>query len=133
MQTDYHSRNKSLSKALRYFREGDPIPPGRDLRVADDRGSIRAVLYLLLRPWPYIRPQVYGRWWLPGHGVENGVAEAVAGRGYGFGYVPPETQTGSLALPPIEQGVSFRQVGRGVRTGRGHHLRTADSNVAKEG
>ena len=73
-----------------YFREGDPIPPDRDLRVvADDRGSIRAVLYLLLRAWPYIRPQVYGRWWIPGQGIENRVAEAVSGRGYGFGYVPP--------------------------------------------
>ena len=72
-----------------YFREGDPIPPDRDLRVSDDRGSIRAVLYLLLRAWPYIRPQVYGRWWVPGQGIEDRVAEAVSGRGCGFGYIPP--------------------------------------------
>ena len=89
LKTDYDRRHKVLANALPYFREGDPIPPGRDLRVADDTGSIRAVLYLLLRAWPYIRPQVYGRWWVPGKGIENGVAEAVAGRGYGFGYVPP--------------------------------------------
>ena len=76
-------------RALPFFREGDPIPPDRDLRVADDRGSIRAVLYLLLRAWPYIRPQVYGRWWVPGQGIEDRVAEAVSGRGYGFGYIPP--------------------------------------------
>ena len=69
--------------------EGDPIPPARDLRVADDRGSIKAVLYLLLRAWPYIRPQIYGRWWVPGQGIEDRVAEAVSGRGYGFGYIPP--------------------------------------------
>ena len=89
LQTDGHHRNKALVKALPYFREGDPIPPDRDLRVADDRGSIRAVLQLLLRAWPYIAPQVYGRWWIPGRGIEDRVAEAVAGRGYGFGYVPP--------------------------------------------
>ena len=75
-------------RALPYFREGDPIPPDRDLRVSDDTGSIRAVLYLLLRAWPYIRPQVYGRWWIPGQGTEGRVAEAVSGRGYGFGYIP---------------------------------------------
>lgn len=88
LKTD-HRRHKALARALPYFREGDPIPPGRDLRVSDDRGSIRAVLYLLLRAWPYIRPQVYGRWWIPGQGIEDRVAEAVSGRGYGFGYVPP--------------------------------------------
>ncbi len=88
LKTD-HGRHKALARALPYFREGDPIPPDRDLRVSDDRGSIRAVLYLLLRAWPYIRPQVYGRWWVPGQGIEDRVAEAVSGRGHGFGYVPP--------------------------------------------
>ena len=42
-----------------------------------------------MRAWPYIRPQVYGRWWVPGQGIEDRLAEAVAGRGYGFGYIPP--------------------------------------------
>ena len=88
LKTD-HGRHKDLARALPYFREGDPIPPDRDLRVSDDRGSIRAVLYLLLRAWPYIRPQVYGRWWVPGQGIEDRVAEAVSGRGHGFGYIPP--------------------------------------------
>ena len=82
-----------------YFREGDPIPPDRDLRVADDRGSIRAVLFLLLRAWPYIRPQVYGRWWVPGWGIEDRVAEAVSGRGYGFGYIPPLVTAVALGGP----------------------------------
>ena len=89
LKTDDHRRNKDLAKALPYFGAGDPIPSGRDLREADDRGSIQAVLYLLLRAWPYIRPQVYGRWWVPGEGVEDRMAEAVAGRGYGFAYMPP--------------------------------------------
>ena len=89
MKTDYNRRHEALVRALPFFREGDPIPPDRDLRVADDRGSIRAVLYLLLRAWPYISPQVYGRWWVPGQGIEDRVAEAVSGRGYGFGYIPP--------------------------------------------
>ncbi len=35
------------------------------------------MLYLLLRAWPYIKPQVHGRWWVPGQGIENGVAEAL--------------------------------------------------------
>ena len=89
LKTDDHRRNAALAKALPYFGEGDPIPPGRDLRLADDRGSIRAVLYLLLRAWPHIRPQIYGRWWVPGRGIEDRTAEAVAGRGFGFGYMPP--------------------------------------------
>ena len=89
LHTDDHRRNKELAKALPYLGAGDPIPAGRDLREADDKGSIKAVLYLLLRAWPYIRPQVYGRWWSPGHGIEDRMAEAVAGRGYGFAYMPP--------------------------------------------
>ena len=44
---------------------------------------------MLFRAWPYIKPQIYGRWWVPGQGIEDRVAEAVAGRGYGFGYIPP--------------------------------------------
>ncbi len=98
LKTD-HGRHKALAKALPYFREGDPIPPDRDLRVSDDRGGIRAVLYLLLRAWPYIRPQVYGRWWIPGQGIEDRVAEAVSGRGYGFGYVPPLVAAVAIAGP----------------------------------
>ncbi len=92
-------RNRGLAKALPYFREGDPIPPDRDLRVSDDRGSIRAVFFLLLRAWPYIRPQVYGRWWVPGQGIEDRMAEAVAGREYGFGYIPPLVTAVALGGP----------------------------------
>ena len=88
-----------MAKALPYFGAGDPIPAGRDLRVADDRGSIQAVLYLLLRAWPYIRPQIYGRWWAPGHGIENRMAEAVAGRGFGFAYMPPLVATVAIGGP----------------------------------
>ncbi len=86
---DYHRRHKALANAVPYYGVGDPIPPDRDLRVSDDTGSISGVLYLLLRTWPYIRPQLFGRWWVPGEGIEDRVAEGVAGRGYGFGYMPP--------------------------------------------
>lgn len=89
MKAGDHRRNRALARALPYLCEGDPIPPRRDLRVADDEGSIKAVLYLLLRAWPYIRPQVYGRWWIPGSGIEDRLAEAVAGGGFGFAYMPP--------------------------------------------
>ena len=99
MQTDDHRRNKDLAKALPYFGAGDPIPAGRDLREADDRGSIQAVLYLLLRAWPYIRPQIYGRWWVPGHGIEDRMAEAVAGRSFGFAYMPPLVAAVALGGP----------------------------------
>lgn len=78
---------------------GAPIPAGRDLSEADDRGSIRAVLYLLLRSWPYIRPQIYGRWWAPGQGIEDRTAEAVAGRGFGFAYMPPLVAAVALGGP----------------------------------
>ena len=40
--TDYHRRHEALAKALPYFREGDPIPAGRDLRVADRPRALRA-------------------------------------------------------------------------------------------
>ena len=99
LQTDDHRRNHDLAKALPYFGAGDPIPAGRDLRVADDRGSIQAVLYLLLRAWPYIRPQIYGRWWAPGQGIEDRTAEAVAGRGFGFAYMPPLVATVAIGGP----------------------------------
>ena len=99
LTTDDHRRNKALAKALPYFREGDPIPSERDLRLADDRGGIKAVLLLLLRAWPHIRPQIYGRWWVPGQGTEERLAEAVAGRGYGFGYIPPLVTAVALGGP----------------------------------
>lgn len=81
VKTDYHRRHKALAKAVPYYGVGEPIPAGRDLRVSDDRGSIRSVLYLLLRAWSYIKPQIFGRWWVPGQGMEDRVAEAVAGAG----------------------------------------------------
>ena len=99
MQTDDHRRNKDLAKALPYLGAGDPIPAGRALREADDTGSIQAVLYLLLRAWPYIRPQIYGRWWVPGHGIEDRMAEAVAGRSFGFAYMPPLVAAVALGGP----------------------------------
>ena len=62
------------------------IPPERDRNVADDDGSFMDVLRLLMRSWPYIRPQLLGRWWYPGRGIEGGVAEL---RGHGYqSYAP---------------------------------------------
>jgi ABC-type multidrug transport system fused ATPase/permease subunit len=55
----------------------------------------------LLRTWPYIRPQIFGRWWVPGEGIEDRVAEGVAGRGYGFGYMPPLVTAVAIGGPVL--------------------------------
>ena len=46
------------------------------------------MLKLLLRSWAYIRPLVLGRWWIPGRGVQDRVADLVSGDGYQFTYAP---------------------------------------------
>jgi ATP-binding cassette, subfamily B, bacterial len=64
------------------------IPPERDRSVEDDDSGFLDVLLLLLRSWPYIKPQVLGHWWLPGQGFEDRVADSVSGGGYHFRYAP---------------------------------------------
>ncbi|MDA0790859.1 MAG: ABC transporter ATP-binding protein [Proteobacteria bacterium] len=65
-----------------------PIPADRDRSVADDSHSFTVILKLFLRAWPYIRPLIMGRWFIPGEGIEDRIAENVAGGGYRFGYAP---------------------------------------------
>ncbi len=70
------------------FREG-AIPPERDRALSSDDSGFLDVMLLLLRSWPYIRPQLLGHWWYPGPGgVRPEVADMVSGRGYQFGYAP---------------------------------------------
>ena len=79
--------NWARSRALPMFREGE-IPPERDRSVSQDDSGFRDVVRLLFRSWPYIRPQLLGRWWYPGRGSDDRVADLVSGDGYQFGYGP---------------------------------------------
>ena len=63
-------------------------PQTRDRSVAEDDTSFGAVVVLLLRAWPYLKPQIFGRWFIPGEGVQAQQAETVSGSGYGFSYAP---------------------------------------------
>jgi len=82
-----------------FYGEGDPIPAHRDLQVKDDTSGFRAVVVFLLRCWPYISPQILGRWWVPGTGVETRIAELIGGRGYSFVYMPPLVTLLAIAGP----------------------------------
>ena len=88
-----------LASAIPFFGPGRPIPGHRDLSVEDDETPFRAVVRLLLRSWPYLRPQVLGNWWMPGEGIEPQSAELLGGRGYSFRYMPPLVTL--LALIPL--------------------------------
>ena len=79
--------NRLRARALPMFREGK-IPPERDRSVSEDDSGFRDVLLLLIRSWPYIRPQLLGRWWYPKQGADDRVADLVSGDGYRFGYAP---------------------------------------------
>ena len=79
--------NYARSRALPMFGEGH-IPPERDRSASQDDSGFKDVLLLLLRSWPYIRPQLLGRWWYPGRGTEDRVADLVSGGGYQFEYAP---------------------------------------------
>ncbi len=82
-------RSQGLADTVPFYGEGDPIPAHRDLQAKDDTSGIRAVVELMLRCWPYISPQILGRWWIPGLGVEQRFAELIGGRGFSFVYMPP--------------------------------------------
>ena len=79
--------NRQRARALPMFREGE-IPPERDRDVSQDDSGFKDVARLLFRSWPYIRPQLLGRWWYPGRGTDEEVADLVSGDGYQFGYAP---------------------------------------------
>ena len=81
-------RSRQLADAVPFYGEGDPIPDHRDLSSKDDTSRFRAVLQILIRGWPFIEPQILGRWWQPGRGTEERVAELLGGRGFTFSYMP---------------------------------------------
>jgi hypothetical protein len=73
--------NYQRSRALPMFGDGY-IPPERDREVEEDDSGFVAVMNLLFRSWPYVRPQFLGRWWIPGKGIEGKVADTVPGDGF---------------------------------------------------
>ena len=81
-------RSHQLADAVPFYGEGDPIPDHRDLSFRDDTSRFQAVLQILIRGWPFIAPQVLGRWWQLRRGTEERVAELLGGRGFTFSYMP---------------------------------------------
>ena len=81
--------NRLRARALPTFNEG-AIPAERDRALSSDDSGFLDVMKLLLRSWPYIRPQLLGHWWYPGPGggVRPEVADMVSGEGFRFGYAP---------------------------------------------
>jgi ABC-type multidrug transport system fused ATPase/permease subunit len=79
--------NRARAKAIPMWDAGE-IPAHRQRQVEDDDSGFKIVVALLLRSWPYIRPQLLGRWWNIGEGVEDNVAETVASQGYNLAYAP---------------------------------------------
>jgi hypothetical protein len=77
--------DKRRLHALPFMGDG-PIPAERDRTVDDDTASFTAVLKLFLRAWPYIKPQVFGRWYTPGGGLATEMADDLGGNGYSFWY-----------------------------------------------
>ncbi|MCY3885891.1 MAG: ABC transporter ATP-binding protein [Gammaproteobacteria bacterium] len=84
---DLQETELRASKALPIFGPGE-LPPEKMAKVSDDESGFIDVLKLFLRSWPYIRPQLLGRWFTPGEGLAEEVADNVAGAGYRFGYAP---------------------------------------------
>ena len=75
------------AKALPFIGNGK-IPPDRDRDVAEDQHTFSAILKLFLRSWPFIRMQLLGRWYYPGQGTANEVADNIASDGYTYIYAP---------------------------------------------
>lgn len=78
-----------------------PIPAEQDRSVDDDTHDFWIILKLFLRAWPYVRPQMFGRWFVPGKGVEEHIAGGVGGGGYGFGYAPILVTIAAIVGPYI--------------------------------
>ena len=79
--------NRARAGQLPMFRLA-PVPLERYRHLIHDTSGFTDVLKLLLRSWAYIRPLVLGRWWIPGRGVQDRVADLVSGDGYQFTYAP---------------------------------------------
>ncbi len=88
MEIETVTRSQQLADTVPFYGEGEPIPKNRDMSAGDDTSGFSVVIRILARSWPYLCPQVLGRWWQPETGVEDGVAELVGERGYSFVYMP---------------------------------------------
>ena len=88
MEIETVTRSQQLADTVPFYGEGEPIPKNRDMSAGDDTSGFSVVIRILARSWPYLCPQVLGRWWQPDTGVEDGVAELVGERGYSFVYMP---------------------------------------------
>ena len=79
--------NHRRARALPIYARGT-IPADKNLSVQDDSSGFLDVLRLFLRSWPYIRPQLLGRWFVHGKGIENRIADTFVAEGYTFAYAP---------------------------------------------
>ena len=79
--------DKRRSRALPFISNGK-IPPERDRDVAEDQHTFSAILKLFLRSWPFIRMQLYGRWFYQKEGTAQTIADNIAGDDYHFTYAP---------------------------------------------
>ncbi len=90
------------ARALPFWGQGNTAPEAEPGQVTEERG-ILAILRVFIRTWPYLRPQVVGRWqeWprrsLAGSASPEG---ARAGEVWSFRHVPPLV-TVLTALGPV--------------------------------
>ncbi|MEM7017456.1 MAG: ABC transporter ATP-binding protein [Pseudomonadota bacterium] len=80
-------RDIRRSRALPYIKDG-PIPTDRDRDVSEDNKNIWVVLKLFFRAWPYIRPQLFGRWYVFGQTHKTTSTDSIDNNGYSFVYAP---------------------------------------------
>ena len=83
-----YAERRALARALPIMGDG-PVPPERDLAVADDRDSLISIIKLFLRSWPFIMPQFFGHW-LSTDGKRGSAVGAggEAGDGFSYNYLP---------------------------------------------
>ena len=75
------------SRALPFIGNGK-IPPERDRDVSEDRHTFAAIIKLFFRSWPFIRIQLFGRWFYEGKGTSQTLADSVESDGYHYKYAP---------------------------------------------
>ncbi len=78
------------ARALPFWGEGETPPASRPGKGPEDRGFV-AIVRIFIRTWPYLLPQILGRWReLPRRGSAEGSAAASADSGaWSFRHVPP--------------------------------------------
>ena len=79
-----YADRRALARALPIMGDG-PIPPDRDLSVADDHDSLISIIKLFLRSWPYVKPQFFGQWLATGRGEPS---RQGTGDGFSYAYLP---------------------------------------------